>query len=321
MKVRDHDHYTGKYGGAAHSIFNLRYKTQEDIPVVIHNGSNYDFHLTITESAKEFRSEMHCIPEAKEKYKTFSIPIMHGEVNNKIIKYNLRFIDSARFMAGSLDTPVNNLSGIYDCNCADKKKQQIIKIRCDDKLVCTLCKTCRNKTKQTIKSLKDKFPIIYQLCKGNIDKFILLLKRGVYPYEYMDIWERVNESQLPSIDKFYSNLNLKQIKKEEYKHAQKVWKTFKIINLGEYHDLCVQSDTTQLSDIFEQFRALCLKEYESEDPAYFCTMPGLAIEACLKMTGVKIELLTDIDMILMFEKGLRRGISQAIHRYAKANNK
>ena len=87
-----------------------------------------------------------------------------------------------------------------------------------------------------------------------------------------------------------------------------------------YHDLYVQSDAAQLADVFEQFRTLCLKEYELH-AAYFCTTPGLAIEACLKKTNVKLELLTDIDMVLMFEKGQRRGISQAIHRYAIANNK
>ena len=197
MKVMDHDHYTGKCKGAAHSICNLRYKTQEDIPVVIHNGSNYDFHLIITELAKEFRSEIHCIPEDKEKYKTFSIPIMHREVNNKIINFNLRFIDSARFMLGSLDTHVNNLSGLYDCKCADEKKQQI-KIRYNDKLVYTRCKTCTKRSKQTIESLKDKFLTVYQLTKGNIDKFIFLLRKGVYPYEYINSWERFNETELPS---------------------------------------------------------------------------------------------------------------------------
>ena len=168
--------------------------------------------------------------------------------------------------------------------------------------------------------MKDKFPSTFKLGKGNIDKFILLLKKDVYPYEYMDGWERFDETELPLIDKFYSNLNLTNITKDEYKHAQKVWNTFKIKNLGEYHDLYVQCDTTQLADNFEQFRTLCLKEYEL-DPAYFCTTPGLAIDACLKMTDIKLELLPDNDMVLMFEKGLREGISPAIHRYAKANNK
>ena len=308
MKVKDHDHYTGKYRGAAHSICNLRYKTQEDISVVIHNGSNYDFHLIITELAKEFRSEIHCIPEDKEKYKSFSIPIMHREVNNKIINYKLRFIDSARFMRGSLDTQVNNLYRLYDFDCVEEKKQQI-KIRYTDKIVYTRFKTCTKRSKQSINELKHKFPSAYQLTKGNIDAFVFLLRKGVvYPYEYMTSWEKFNETEFPPIDQC------------DYRHAQRVWSLFNTKDLGDHHDLYVQSDTTQLADIFEQFRTLCLKEYEL-DPAYFCTTPGLALEACLKLTNVKIELLTDTDMVLMFEKGIRRGISQAINCYATANNK
>ena len=128
----------------------------------------------------------------------------------------------------------------------------------------------------------------------------MLLRKGVYPYEYMDSWERFIEEQLPAIDKFYSNLNLKDINKDDYRYAQKLWSTFNIKNLGEYHDLYVQSDTAQLADIFEQFRTLCFKEYEL-DPAYFSAKPGLPMEAYLKKTNVKIELLTGINMVLMFE--------------------
>ena len=102
MKVRDHDHYTGIYRGAAHSICKWRYATKEDIPVIIKNGCNYDFPLIIQELAKEFRPEIHCIPEEREKYKIFSIPIMRRKVNDKTINYNLRFIESDKFMMGSL---------------------------------------------------------------------------------------------------------------------------------------------------------------------------------------------------------------------------
>ena len=136
----------------------------------------------------------------------------------------------------------------------------------------------------------------------------------------MNDYDKFNDTELSAIDKFYSNLNLKNISKEDYKHAQNVWSAFNIKNMGDYHDLYVQSDTTQLADIFEQFRNLCLKEYKL-DPAYFCTTPGLALEACLKMTKVKLELLTDIDMVLMFEKGIRGGISEAIQKYSFDNNK
>ena len=250
--------------------------------------------MIIKELTEEFRSEIHCIPEDKEKYKTFSIPIMYRTVKDYEIPYNLRFIDSNNFMMDLLDTHVNNLSELYVCNCSNKSNQQ--------------------------KTLKNKFPNTYHLVKDNIDKFILLLKKGVYPYEYMNDWKKFEETELPSNNEFYSNLNLRNISKEDIKHAQNVWNTFNIKNIGEYHDLYVQSDTTQLADTFEQFRTVCLKEYKL-DPAYFCTTPGLAIEACLKLTHVKLELLADIDMVLMFEKGIRGGLSQAIQRYATANNK
>ena len=97
-------------------------------------------------------------------------------------------------------------------------------------------------------------------------------------------------------------------------------KTFEIKNLGEYHDLYVQCDTLLLADVFENFRDKCIEIYEL-DPAHFLSAPGLAWQACLKKTKVELELLTDIDMLLMVEKGIRGGICQAIHRHAKANNK
>ena len=235
------------------------------------------------------------------------------------IPLNLRFIHSNKFMMESLDTHVNNLSELYACNCTNKSVQQI-KRKYDDKNIYTICKACSKRSKQKIRILKKNFPNTYSLVNGNTKKFVLLLKKGVYPYEYMNDWKRFEESKLPSHNEFYSNLNLKNISKEDLKHAQKVLDTFNIKNLGEYHDLYVQSDTTQLADAFEQFRNVCLEVYKL-DPADFCTTPGLALEACLKLTRVELELLTDIDMVLMFENGMRGGTSQAIQRYASANNK
>ena len=91
-------------------------------------------------------------------------------------------------------------------------------------------------------------------------------------------------------------------------------------NVGDYHDLYVQSDTLLLEDVYENFRNMCFEKYQL-DPTYFVSAPGLAWQACLKKTGVKLELITDYDMILMIEKGIRSGICQTTHRYAKANNK
>ena len=136
----------------------------------------------------------------------------------------------------------------------------------------------------------------------------------------MDSWERFNETLLPDKEAFYSEINLEDITDKDYEHAQKVWEVFGIKNLGEYYNLYVQSDTLLLADVFENFRDKCIEIYEL-DPAHFLSAPGLAWQACLKKTKVKLELLTDIDMLLMVEKGIRSGIFQAIHRHAKVNNK
>ena len=136
----------------------------------------------------------------------------------------------------------------------------------------------------------------------------------------MDNWEKFDETAIPPKEAFYSTLNLEDINDEDYAHVQKVWDVFKIKNRGQYHDLYVQSDTLFLADVFENFRDKCIEIYEL-DPAHFLPAPGLAWQACLRKTKVELELLTNIDMLLMVEKGSRGGICQAIRRYAKANNK
>ena len=168
--------------------------------------------------------------------------------------------------------------------------------------------------------LIEKFPNTYQLCNNDRNKFELLFRKGVYPYEYMDNWKRFKEESLPDKKSFYSELNKEGFSDEDYAYAQKVWDALKIKNLGEYHDLYVQSDTALLADVFESFRDKCLEIYEL-DPAHFLSAPGLAWQACLKKTQTELELLTDNDMLLMFEEGIRGGMCQATHRYAKANNK
>ena len=147
-----------------------------------------------------------------------------------------------------------------------------------------------------------------------------MLRKGAYPYEYMDNWERFNETLLPSKESFYSNLNMKDIDDTDYRYGNNVFNKFKLNNLGDYHDLYVQSDTLLLADVFENFRDVCLKEYEL-DPAHFLLLPGLEWLACLKKTNIELELLTDCDMRLMVEEGIRGGICHSIHLYAKANNK
>ena len=147
----------------------------------------------------------------------------------------------------------------------------------------------------------------------------LLYKKGIYPYEYVDSFEKFAETSLPPKEEFYSSLNDQHISEEEYTHAKEVWKTFDCKTLGDYHDLYVKTDVALLADVFENFRKLCLKKY-GLDPAHYFTSPGLSWDALLKMTGVNLELLTDHDMHLFVERGIRGGISMVSKRYAKANN-
>ena len=106
----------------------------------------------------------------------------------------------------------------------------------------------------------------------------------------------------------------------DYRHANNVFKVFKFENLGNYRDLYVQSDTLLLADVFNNFKDMCIKEYEL-DPAHFLSLPGLAWQTCLKKANIELELLTDYDMLLMVEEGIRGEICHSIHRYAKTNNK
>ena len=161
----------------------------------------------------------------------------------------------------------------------------------------------------------------YEFCNKYINKFILLLRKDVYPYEYMDNWERFNEMVLPDKEEaFYSNLNIEDITDIDYRHANSVFKEFKMKNLGDYHDLYVKSDTVLLADVFGNFRNMCIKVHEL-DPAHFLTAPGLEWQTCLKKTEVELELIIDPDILLMVEEGIRSGICHVIHRHVKVNNK
>ena len=325
-KVRDHCHYTGKYRGAAHNICNLRSKVPKEIPVVFHNGSTYDYHFIIKELVKEFEGNFDCLGENTEKYITFSVPLKKKIENKSLeITYKIKFIDSFRFMSSSLSKLVDNLSeGIHNNKCADYKSNlDYIKTtaeRKNEKLILEYYNCKQRYRKKFNKELIKRFASTYEFCNNDLNKFVLLLRKGVYPYEYADTWERFSEISLPSKEDFYSNLNMEDISDIDYRHANNVFKVFKLENLGDYHDLYVQSDTLLLADVFNNFRDMCLKEYEL-DPDHFLSLPGLAWQARLKKTNIELELLTDYDMLLMVEEGIRGGICRSIHQYARANNK
>ena len=152
------------------------------------------------------------------------------------------------------------------------------------------------------------------------EQFELMKQNGIYPYDHMDSFEKFKQTELPTKEQFYSILNNEHITDEDYQHAQNVWNTFKLQLMGEYHDLYLKSDVLLLADVFENFRKTCIQYYKL-DPCHYFTSPGLSWDAMLKMTDIKLELMTDIDMFQFIEKGMRGGISYIANRYGKANNK
>lgn len=154
----------------------------------------------------------------------------------------------------------------------------------------------------------------------NHEQIHLLRCKGVYPYDYVDSWSKYEEQKLPAKEEFYNSLNLEHITDNEYAHANTVWKIFKVNSLGEYTDLYLKCDVLLLCDIFEYFRNTSLLHYNL-DPAYYVSAPSLSWDAMLLCTGVQLELINDLDIYQMLEKGIRGGLAQCSLRHARANNK
>ena len=192
-------------------------------------------------------------------------------------------------MSTSLSKLIDNLSeGLHNDECKDCKScLDYVTIKDNQgsstQLIFRRFSCKKSYEKDFNKEFIQRFANIYEFCNRDLNKFILLLRKGVYPYEYMDNWERFNEILLPNKEAFYSNLNMEDITDTDYRHANKVFKELELKNLGEYHDLYVQSDTLLLAEVFENFRNMGIKVYEL-DPSHFSTAPGLAWQACLKKT-------------------------------------
>ena len=280
-RVRDHCHFTGRYRGPAHNKCNLKYRKPKNISVFFHNLSGYDSHLFIKKLGTPNKNE-----------------------NIKCIPTNEeKYISFTKTI----------VTGQYT-NKKGKVKNKTFDIVFKDSL-----KFMSSSLEALVNNLpKDAFK---NLLKYFTPKQAELLKqKGFYPYEYMDSEEKFNDTKLPPREAFYSKLSGKGITEKDYEHAGDVWNIFKMKTFKEYHELYNITDVLLLADVFENFRDLCLKIY-GLDPVYYFTAPQLAWDACLKMTSVKLELLSDEDMLLMIEEGIRGGISIISNRYGEANNK
>ena len=291
-KVRDHCHYTGHYRGPAHMKCNLQYKTPSYIPIMFHNLSGYDTHLFIKGLANcgskmgrvpgdsACAAHMGVIAKNKEDYISFSIKV---EVNKYINKKEI-------------------------------EKSKEIELRFIDSF-----KFMSSSLDSLVNNLARRNNKFFGFKDYNKSQYKLLIQKGIYPYKYIDDWDKFKETTLPPKEAFYSKLNMSGVSDRDYEHARRVWRKFGVNNLGEYHDLYLRMDVILLANIFESFRKVCLDNY-GLDPAHFYTAPGLAWRTCLKKTRIRLELLLDPDMLLMFKRGIRGGITQSVHRWAKANN-
>ncbi|XP_071632794.1 uncharacterized protein [Temnothorax longispinosus] len=181
-------------------------------------------------------------------------------------------------------------------------------------LSASLAKLASFLDKNKLKIIRSKFSTLSD------DDFELLTRKGVFPYEYVDSVEKLEDTCLPPRDSFYSSLTGETVSESDYAHAANVWQRFSVRTLGEYSNLYLKTDVLLLADVFENFRDICVVSY-GLDPAYYCTLPGFTWDDMLKHTCINFELLTDIDMVMFIERGICGGLSQCFGRYAQANNK
>lgn len=294
-KVAHHDHISGEFISSLCNKCNLDFQYKKFLPVYIHNLKGYDAHLFITSlnnyGYKHTKNDnISCIPNNEEQYISFSKNIKVDEyINDKDktvnVMFEIRFIDTYGFMASSLTGLIDNLK---------KGGKNIAEWR------------------KIFKNVSNEFK--------DDEQFVLMIQKGIYPYDYIDNYEKLLESKLPKKKDFNNKLTFSKCSDEDYKQAQLVWKTLKCYTFMDYHNIYLKSDVLLLADVWESFREVCFTNYKL-DADYYYTAPSLSWDAMLKLTGVNLELITDIDMYLFIESGIRGGMSQISKRYAKANNK
>ncbi len=281
VKCADHCHITGKYRGAACGKCNLRMRVPTFVPVLFHNLEGYDAHLFVKSLGLE-EGEIRCIPKTDEKYISFSKNI-------------------------PMETALSD----------DGKEETIcLEMRFIDSYKFTL-----KPLDSLVKTLgEDQFETLTSQMFVESELLNLLKRKGVFPYEYMTDFSKLSATSLPPKEAFYSQLTNSHITDKDYEHAQKVWKAFDCKTMRDYHDLYLKTDVLLLADVMTEFRKTCKKAY-GLDALHYYTSPGLAWDAMLKYTGIELDLISDSDMYLMIERGIRGGVSSIMKRYSKANHK
>lgn len=220
-KVADHCHQTGRYRGAAHNACNLKCRTPNYVPIILHNFSNYDAHLIVTSLGSDKDNRIKVIAKTKENYISLTKYLRYGndddddDERKKTIQ--MRFIDSYRFLPSALGEMVQTLAD-------------------------------------------EQFKITRRYYPDRV-QFDLMKRKGVFPYEYITNLQRLEERRLPPRAAFYSHLKLSDISESEYLHAHNVWNTFHCRNLGDFSDIYLKTDVLLLTDVIQNFRQFSLSNY------------------------------------------------------------
>lgn len=272
---------------------------------MFHGLRNYDGHLLLTALSKcNLTQDISVVPHNMEQYVSFSLIKRFPKLPTDFLcdtdneaTMKLVFVDSYAFMNRSL----SDLAGNLDRTEFKILKSEIYDNAGDESAWLPLLN-------RTTRSAESKAATLGAL-----------IRKGVYPYDHIESLAVFDETALPTRDQFFSKLSESSITESEYEHAEQIWKLFEIRSLGEYHDLYLATDVLLLADLFENFRSTCQDAYDL-DPAHYLTTASLSWDACLKMTRIELDAISDPDLHLFFESGVRGGVSQISHRFAKANN-
>ena len=259
--VRDHCHYTGKYRGAAHASCNLRLRRTKRIPVIFHNFTGYDNHLFV-KSLGKIEGEISVIARNEEKHVSVTKDILNDRRNREGTRSDTEGGDKWQLRFSD--------SSSFMCGSLDSHVSNLRSVG------------------------EDKFKITQAHFPWSV-KFKKVIRKGVFPYEWLTDVAHLNQTCLPQKDQFYSRLNSNGITNADYAHAKDVWKTLEMKSMREYHDLYLKTDVLLLADVFENFRDMALEHFKV-DPCHYVTAPAMLFDALLKMSDVELELISDPEM-------------------------
>ena len=282
-RVRDHCHVSGKFRGAAHAQCNLEYRLTKDVTVGFHNLRRYDGHLIMQRMA-----------ELCAEKTDLELDVVPKSLDD-FLSFSVKVFKRKRNANGKLFQSFYRIRFIDTCQFLSSSLDTLV----------------QNLQPDDFKVMKDRF---------NPTEMELLTRKLAYPYDYMDSWPRFKETSLPKQDDYFNILTDSNISDDDYAQALKVFDVLGLQNLGQLHDLYVETDVRLLADVFEKFRDVAIQNY-GLDPVHYITLPSFAMDAMLKYTGVTLELITDPDMYMFFEDSMRGGISVISCRRGDANNK